>query len=107
MNHDSKPPTGKRPPDLQDLAPHAVIIEGVAHNGRPCRVVDNTGTVDRQRLKELLDELVQQRQFGLQGLSGSGDNAIPIGGPRYSHVQIGNDLYRLLLFPYEARIEKF
>lgn len=91
----------------QDNFPNAVIIEATAHNGRPCRIIDNTGAVDEQQLRALLDDLIREKQFGIQGLSSSGGETITIGGPRFTHVQLGDALYRLLLFPYEARIEKY
>ena len=104
---DQSSPSGGTPAGGQELRPDAVIIEGTAHNGKPCRVVDNTGEVSRDRLEGLLRELIEQRQFGLRGISQGGEDRISIGGPRFTHVQLGDTLYRLLLFPYEARIEKF
>jgi len=85
----------------------AVILEGVTHNGRICRLVDNTGGIGRAALGELLDTLIRERRFGGGGLSPKGGNAITIGAPQYGHIQLGDQLYRLLVFPYEARIERF
>lgn len=96
-----------RSAETQDYAPDAVILDGIAHNGKPCRLVDNTGSVARAELEALFAALIREKQFGLQGLSGDGGNAIKIGAARFSHVQLGTALYRLLLFPYEARIEKY
>ncbi len=89
------------------LSERAVIVEGVAHNGRPCRVVDNTGHIDRAELKALLDTLIEQKSFGLSGLSQAGGNTITVGGPEFTHIQFGERLYRLILLPYEARLEAF
>lgn len=94
-------------PEFQDIAPDAVIIEGVARNGKPCRIVDNTASVSREELQQLLDTLIREKQFGIQGQSSAGGETIRIGGPRFTHIQIGDGLYRLLLLPYEARLEKF
>lgn len=94
-------------PRIPPLNTHAVIVEGRAHNGRPCRVVDNTATVERALLEELLADLVSARRFGLGGLSAGGDNTIRIGAPEFTHIQLGEAVYRLILFPYEARLEAF
>ncbi len=85
----------------------ATVIEAVAHNGRPCRIVDNTGTVDQNELRDVLEALVRERRFGMSGLSAKGGTAIPIGRGEGTHIQFGSQLYRILLFPYEARIEAF
>ncbi len=85
----------------------AHAVEGRTHTGRTCRIVDNTGEVDRAELAALLEDLVRARRFGLLGMSAGADARIPLAAPVGSHVQIGGRLYRLLLFPYEARIERF
>lgn len=90
-----------------ELSPQAVILEGVAHNGKPCRIVDNTGRVPREELRSLFDELIAQRRFGLSGRSAAGGTTIRLGAPEFTHVQLGGELYRLILFPYEARIDVF
>ncbi len=94
---------------FSDMAspPAAHCVEGISHTGRPCRLMDNTGTVDRAQLQTLLDELIAQKLFGPQALSGAGDNTLRLDQPRITHIQFGDTLYRLLLFPHEARIEKF
>lgn len=85
----------------------ATVIEGVAHNGKPCRIVDNTGSVDPREMQEVLDALIAEKRFGLGGMSAKGGNTINLKEPAVSPVQFGDTLYRLLLFPYEARIERF
>jgi hypothetical protein len=87
--------------------PDATIIESVAHNGRPCRIVDNTGSIDRAELERLLADLIEGHHFGLRGLSAKGENAITLGEPEFTHMQFGDRIYRMLLFPYEARLEAF
>ncbi len=94
-------------PEAGAIRPDAIIVEGVAHNGKPCRVVDNTASVEVAELQALLDDLIAQKRFGLQGLSVAGSNRIAIDQPIGTHIQLGNDMYRILLYPYEARIEKF
>lgn len=93
--------------DLPPISPAAVILDGVAHNGKPCRIVDNTGRVSRAELQSLLQQLIADRHFGLGGLSAAGSNAIRLGAPEFTHVQLDGEVYRLILLPYEARIEPF
>lgn len=93
--------------DIPPISPEAVILEGVAHNGKACRIVDNTGRVPRAELDSLLAQLIEGRHFGLGGMSAAGSNAIRLGAPEFTHVQLGDDVYRLILLPYEARIEAF
>ncbi|WP_018876129.1 hypothetical protein [Thioalkalivibrio sp. ALE31] len=87
--------------------PEATVIEGTAHNGKPCRIVDNTGTVPLAELEQLLNALIEEKRFGLNMLSSTGSSAIKLGEPQFTHLQVGDDLYRFLLFPYEARLESF
>ncbi len=87
--------------------PGATIIEAVAHNGKRCRVVDNTGTIEPVELERLLADLVEMRRFGLRGLSAKGSGTIRLGEPEFTHIQFGERIYRMLLFPYEARLEAF
>jgi hypothetical protein len=93
--------------EIPPPAPGATIVESVAHNGKPCRVVDNTGTIARVELERLLVDLVETRQFGVRGLSAKGGNTIRLGEPEFTHMQFGDQIYRMLLFPYEARLEAF
>lgn len=89
------------------LSPGAVVIEGVTRTGRPCRLIDNTASVERSELKALLEDLIRNKRFGVSGISSGGSNAVTLGAPVYSHIQLGGGLYRLVVFPYEARIERF
>ena len=95
------------PDETAPINEHATIIEGVAHNGKPCRIVDNTGTIEREALRSLLDQLIADQRFGLTGLSCAGGNTIKLGAPEFTHLQIGETLYRFILLPYEARLETF
>jgi hypothetical protein len=97
------PAEGERVPQHPD----AVVVEGVLANGKRCRLVDNTRSVPGEELQALLDALIRERRFGLSGLSRTGTSSIPIGAPVFAHVQLGERLYRLILFPHEARIEPF
>lgn len=96
-----------RPPGPESLRPDAVVVEGRTHNGKPCRIVDNTASVATTELRAVLEALIRERKFGPGGLSASGGHTIRLGAPVATHVQFGERLYRLLLYPYEARIEHF
>lgn len=89
------------------LSKQAVVVEGVAHNGKPCRIVDNTGKIPRDELQTTLDQLIESKSFGLSGRSLAGGNTISIGAAEYGHIQFGDDLYRMILKPYEALLEGF
>ncbi|MDA8389365.1 MAG: hypothetical protein M0Z76_01270 [Gammaproteobacteria bacterium] len=89
------------------IRPGATIIEGQAHNGRPCRIIDNTASVDPAELRDVLDALIRERRFGLRVVSPHGGNTLSLDHPETGHIQFGDQLYRLLLFPYEAHIEPF
>jgi len=94
-------------PGPDSVRPDAVIIEGHTHTGRPCRIVDNTCSVPKEELAEVLNDLIAARRFGVAALSPHGGHVLAIGRPNATHIQFGDELYRLLLFPYEARIERF
>lgn len=96
-----------RCPGPETLRSDAVIIEGRTHTGRSCRIIDNTCSVARKDLVEVLEGLIAARRFGTAALSAHGGHTLAIGQPTATHVQFGDTLYRLLLYPYEARIERF
>ncbi|WP_297360146.1 hypothetical protein [Acidiferrobacter sp.] len=96
-----------RVPGPESLRPDAVIIEGRTHGGRACRIVDNTCSVAREDLVGVLNDLIAARRFGTAALSAHGGHTLVIGRPEATHIQFGETLYRLLLYPYEARIERF
>lgn len=95
------------PPSAGSVRADAVIVEGVTHTGRACRIVDNTASIERAALREVLEALIRERRFGVTALSATGGSVIPLDRPRSTHIQFGDTLYRILLFPYEARIERF
>jgi hypothetical protein len=90
-----------------EIRPGATVIEAVAQNGKPCRIIDNTGKVDPRELRDVLDMLVREKKFGIGALSAKGGNTIALNRPSTTHVQFGDELFRMLLFAYEARIEPF
>jgi hypothetical protein len=83
------------------------VLEGTTKGGRTCRLVDNTGTAPRAELQALLGDLIEGGHFGVSGLSSAGSHTIPIGGPAFTHVQLGDRIYRLIVTRYEARLEPF
>mgnify|MGYP000399784114 CR=1 FL=1 len=82
------------------------VTIGTTHNGKSCKIIDATGTLSHDTLQGLLNDLIKKRSFGLSGYSQDGQT-IKLNQARFSHIQIQNQLYRLILLPYEARIEKF
>lgn len=76
-------------------------------SGKPCRVVDNTASVERAELAGLLADLIEHDRFGIRGMSAAGENTVTLGAPVFTHIQLGGEIYRLLVLPYEARIERF
>lgn len=94
------------PPAAGELSAKAQILEGSTHNGKPCRLVDNTGEIAPAELQQLLQQLIADKHFGIKGLSGP-DGTLKLGEPQITHIQFGEKLYRLVLFPFEARIETF
>lgn len=85
----------------------ARIVDGVAHNGKPCRIVDNTCSIDPAELRAVLANLIAARKFGIGGVSAHGGTAMHLHRPLSTHIQFGERLYRILLYAYEARIETF
>ena len=93
--------------EANPLHPSAQVLEGLTRKGKPCRLVDNTASVPQAEMQELLQALIEQDKFGPGGLSPAGGNTITIGMPESAHVQLGDTLYRLIIFDYEARLERF
>ncbi|MHB8253166.1 MAG: hypothetical protein ACYDEV_05585 [Acidiferrobacter sp.] len=94
-------------PSPDSVHPDAVIVAGQTHTGRACRIVDNTRSIPKEDLAEVLNSLIAERRFGVAALSPHGGQTLAIGRPNTTHIQFGDDLYRLMLFPYEAHIERF
>lgn len=94
-------------PGPDSVRADATVINGHTHNGRPCRLIDNTCSVTKEDLEAILAGLIAERRFGIAALSAHGGHTLALGRPNATHIQCGDTLYRLLLFPYEARIEPF
>lgn len=95
------------PPDsaLPPYSEQAVVGVGRARRGRPCRVVDDAGTMDPGLPEALLADAVQARRFALSGMSASGPHALRLGAPELMYTRLGGEGCRLTMFPYEARQE--
>lgn len=92
---------------LPPLRSDAVILKAKTKRGKLCRVIDNTVSVPREELEALLNDLIEQEHFGPSGLSVAGGNTISIGAPQSAHVQLGGNIYRMIVVDYEARLEDF
>ena len=90
---------------MSESTPRGLTVEGTTRRGRPCRLSDHTGTLSRETLESLLQDLIEQEQFGVLGLTQG--EALSLDNPRFTHVQLEGRLYRLLVFRYHAVIEEF
>lgn len=90
------------------LRPDAVRLPGTTRGGKPCILVNNTGkALPETELRAILAGLIENDAFGIKGRSASGANTIALARREATHIQIGADLYRLIVYRYEARIEPF
>ena len=90
------------------LRPDAVTLPGVTRRGKPCALIDNTGAaLPPDELQQILDRLIENDSFGFRTLSATGGDAIRLERREASHVQVGQNLYRLILYRFEARLEPF
>lgn len=77
------------------------------HN-KACSLIDNTGKqLNADECREILATLIDNDIFGFRTLSAGGGDTISLDRRESTHVQVGEDLYRLIVFRYEARIEMF
>ena len=81
-------------------------VTGTFHS-REVTLTDKTGTVPEDELQAILDGLIQENKFGLAGMSASGSGTIQLGAPEGGHIQVGEELYRLVITGYEAVIDRF
>jgi len=82
------------------------VLRALTHTGHACQLTDVTGSISSVELSKLLNDLIATKAFGLSAMS-TDSATIKLDAPKLAHIQIGDELYRLLLFPYEGRIEKF
>ncbi|MFP4616486.1 MAG: hypothetical protein ACLFRB_11505 [Thiohalorhabdus sp.] len=82
------------------------VVTGT-YQGREVTLTDKTGEAPREELQEILDALIAEDRFGIAGMSNSGSATIQIGAPEGGHIQIGEELYRLIVTGYEAYVDRF
>lgn len=90
------------------LRPDAVRVWGETRRGKACELVDNTGEgLPLPELHDILERLVAADAFGFRTLSPSGASTLDLERRESTHVQVGDKLYRLIVYRYQARIEPF
>jgi hypothetical protein len=90
------------------LRPDSVRIRGTTRRGKVCELVDNTGdALPRAELESILAALVEEDAFGFNTASAKGGHTLDLERRESAHIQVGEKLYRLLVYRYEARIEPF
>ena len=93
---------------LNPLRPDSVRVQGATRRGKPCELVDNTGeSLPRAELEAILAALIAEDAFGFRVASAKGGHTLDLERRESAHVQIGEKLYRLLVYRYQARIEPF
>ena len=93
---------------LNPIRPDATRLAGVTRRGRACELIDNTGAgIAPEDLREVLDALIAEDRFGLSLASSRGGATLDLERREVGHIQIGTDLFRLLVRRYTARIERF
>jgi len=93
---------------LNPIRPDATRLAGVTRRGRACELIDNTGAgLAPEDLREVLDALIAEDRFGLSLTSSREGTTLDLERREVGHIQIGTDLFRLLVRRYTARIERF
>ena len=90
------------------IHPAAVHYMSTTHQGKSCRLIDNTGRhLPETECRDILSALIENQLFGFRSLSAQGGDTIDLARRESSHIQIDEQLYRLIVYRYEARIENF
>ncbi|MHB1676426.1 MAG: hypothetical protein ACYCSS_02645 [Sulfuriferula sp.] len=90
------------------LRADAIHYRAINSRGKSCSLVDNTGAqLAANECQEILSSLIENDVFGFRTLSASGGDTISLDRRESTHVQVGAELYRLIVFRYQARIELF
>ena len=93
---------------INPLRTDAVTWTSSTLQGKACRLIDNTGdNLPEQECRAILQSLVENGLFGFHSLSAQGGDTINLERRESSHIQVGEKLYRLIVYRYEARIECF
>lgn len=76
--------------------------------GKTCTLIDNTGcNLPEAECLDILNALIENQLFGFRSLSAQGGSTIQLDRRESSHIQVGETLYRLVIYRHEARIEPF
>jgi hypothetical protein len=90
------------------LRPGARRLGGTTRRGRPCELIDNSGDqLPLAELQAILDALIRAERFGFAAASAAGGSTLDLARREAAHIQVGDRLYRLILYRYQARIEPF
>jgi len=90
------------------LRPDAARLRGTTRRGKACELVDNSGDqLPLPELQAILDALVREDRFGFAAASESGGATLDLARREGAHIQIRGNLYRLIVYRYQARIEPF
>lgn len=94
--------------ELNPIREDAVRVTGLTKRGKECVLLDNTGKkLPVEEMQDILNGLIENEIFGFRTLSPAGGGTIDIDRRESTHVQICDDIYRLIVLRYEARIENF
>ena len=90
------------------LRPGATRLHGATPRGKACELIDNSGDeLPLPELQAILDALIREARFGFAATSDAGGATLALARPEGAHVQIRGQLYRLIVYRYQARIEPF
>jgi hypothetical protein len=93
---------------LNPLRADSVRVRGTTRRGKPCELIDNTGeSLPRAELESILAALIAEDAFGFNIASAKGGHTLDLERRESAHIQLGEKIYRLLVYRYEARIEPF
>lgn len=93
---------------LNPLRPDAVHYRATTRSGKPCALVDNTGArLPAKEMHSILEALIAADAFGFKSRSAAGANTLDPARREGGHIQVAGELYRLIVFRYEARVERF
>ncbi|HSD44291.1 MAG TPA: hypothetical protein VLD36_20805 [Burkholderiales bacterium] len=112
------PNTPRRPdpeaatiPDFEaanPLRPDATRLGGTTRRGKPCELIDNSGDrLPAAELQAILDALIREDRFGFAAATAAGGSTLDLARRESAHIQVEGRLYRLIVFRYQARIERF
>lgn len=90
------------------VRPGATRLRGATRRGKTCELVDNSGdALPLPELQAILDALVREERFGFATASEAGGATLDLARRESAHIQVAGQLYRLIVYRYQARIERF